>query len=262
LPDAPDRTAHPDGLLAAAGVCELVEVQSRCRVQVGDSLTIGRHPTNGLCLDEPLVSSFHAVIERDGEGWSARDLGSLNGTSLNGRRLGGRALLREGDVLRFARGRAWCVERLVAGPRGEARHGLERTQGVQGSLPPDLQIEIATLRPAEGQVTARWGEDMRQQNLCGTLFLLLDRLGQEPGRWITDADLRRSLWGRRWESLSRSALHTPIYTLRRIFESWGLLGAIIEKDDGATRLTLGPDQVVRTGRIEGVSPDEGPDEQA
>jgi hypothetical protein len=262
MPDVPAHAAPLDGVPPAVEYCELVESATRRRVRFGTSLTIGRHPTNGLCLDEPLVSSFHAVIEWGEDGWSARDLGSLNGTSLNSRRLNGRAALKMGDVLRFARSQAWFVERLVADPSALACASLERTRGVQGSLPPDLRIEILALGPAEGQITVRWGEEVQQQVLGGTLFLLLDRLGQEPGAWITDADLRRSLWGRRWEELSRSALHQPIYTLRRLFEGWGLSGVVIEKEHGATRLTIGPCQVARTGRVEDAAQDRGPDEPA
>ncbi|MFH1462952.1 MAG: FHA domain-containing protein [Pseudomonadota bacterium] len=257
--------AH-DGQIEQAGAhprrsefSAIVAVATRRQVRFGSSLTIGRHPSNGLCLDEPLVSSFHAVIEWGGDGWSVRDLGSRNGTSLNSRRLSGRAALREGDILRFARSGSWCVERLRSDPPGPADATLERTLGVDRTLPPDLRLDLLAIGPAEGLLTARWGEQVLQQNLVGTHYLLLDRLCQGSRSWVTDAELRRCLWGRKWEEMSRSALHQPIYTLRRLFESWGIVGAIIEKEHGATRLTLEPEQVARVGQRGEQPPDRGPD---
>jgi hypothetical protein len=55
------------------------------------------------------------------------------------------------------------------------------------------------------------------------------------------------LWGKRGERMSRGALHQLIYNTRRIFEGWGLDGAVIEKDQGATRLMLDPERVSLSG---------------
>lgn len=49
-----------------------------------DSLTIGRGPDNKLCLSDPSVSTHHCVVERDQSKYTLRDLGSTNGTRLNG----------------------------------------------------------------------------------------------------------------------------------------------------------------------------------
>jgi hypothetical protein len=63
-----------------------------------DQLTIGRAPANDLPLaSEDTVSGRHAIIERQEGGWMIRDLGSSNGTFVNGQRLTGSALLRPGD---------------------------------------------------------------------------------------------------------------------------------------------------------------------
>lgn len=50
----------------------------------GDQLTIGRDPTNDVVLDDPNVSRFHAQVVSVSDGWALRDLGSRNGTRLNG----------------------------------------------------------------------------------------------------------------------------------------------------------------------------------
>ncbi len=45
---------------------------------------IGRTHTSALCLPDPVVSRQHAVIVRTATGFVLRDLGSRNGTQLNG----------------------------------------------------------------------------------------------------------------------------------------------------------------------------------
>ncbi len=50
----------------------------------GVSLAIGRAEANDICLDDPSVSRRHAVIEKLAAGWSIQDVGSLNGTFVNG----------------------------------------------------------------------------------------------------------------------------------------------------------------------------------
>lgn len=54
------------------------------RVVVNRSLTIGRHPDCDLVLSDLLVSSFHARLEDRGDSWTLVDLGSTNGTRVEG----------------------------------------------------------------------------------------------------------------------------------------------------------------------------------
>ncbi|MFM2144140.1 MAG: hypothetical protein RLZZ476_2684 [Verrucomicrobiota bacterium] len=65
--------------------------------------SIGRHPTNTLPLSSTEVSRRHAIVQAQDEGefWLV-DLGSANGTYLNGRRLMQATRLRHGDVIRIA----------------------------------------------------------------------------------------------------------------------------------------------------------------
>jgi pSer/pThr/pTyr-binding forkhead associated (FHA) protein len=50
----------------------------------GQRTTIGRKPTNALVIEDPVSSSYHCEIVRDLNGYTIRDLGSTNGTLVNG----------------------------------------------------------------------------------------------------------------------------------------------------------------------------------
>src|SRR5213078_683732 len=55
-----------------------------------------------IVLDDSSVSRYHAEVRATDRGWRVRDLGSTNGTRLNGVRLGnGQWPLRLRDVLQF-----------------------------------------------------------------------------------------------------------------------------------------------------------------
>lgn len=60
---------------------------------------VGRHPTADFVLDDHLVSRRHFRLVQRGGAWEVEDLGSTNGTHLNGQRVR-RAPLRDGDRIR------------------------------------------------------------------------------------------------------------------------------------------------------------------
>jgi hypothetical protein len=69
----------------------------------GDSVTLGRAKDCDIVLPERQVSRHHARIERDASGFIVRDLGSKNGTSVNGEPVRGRPYrLRDGDEIELA----------------------------------------------------------------------------------------------------------------------------------------------------------------
>jgi putative ABC transport system ATP-binding protein len=55
--------------------------------ELGQRYTIGRSPDNDLCLEEDIVSRHHARVERGGDGYVLVDLGTSNGTFVNGKKL-------------------------------------------------------------------------------------------------------------------------------------------------------------------------------
>ncbi len=52
-----------------------------------EKVTIGRNATNMIVLDHPTVSGRHCVISRLGNRYTLTDLGSTNGTRVNGREI-------------------------------------------------------------------------------------------------------------------------------------------------------------------------------
>lgn len=69
----------------------------------GAALRIGRDPANGLRLSHDTVSRVHAELVHQAGVWVLRDLGSTNGTTVNGRRVVGAAVVRDGDHVSFGR---------------------------------------------------------------------------------------------------------------------------------------------------------------
>lgn len=68
------------------------------------ALRIGRAEDNDVVLDDSHVSKHHAELRHSAHGWDIRDLGSSNGTEVNGQPVQA-AEARAGDVLRV--GSTW-----------------------------------------------------------------------------------------------------------------------------------------------------------
>ena len=67
----------------------------------GDELVIGRGSMCQMTIDDPMLSRRHVRFELGGSTPSIEDLGSRNGTQLNGQPLFGRATLADGDRIRI-----------------------------------------------------------------------------------------------------------------------------------------------------------------
>lgn len=70
----------------------------------GDRFTIGRHTTCDLCIPNACLSREHLKIERFGDVFVVSDLGSSNGTRLNGSTLDAPVGLKDGDALELGGG--------------------------------------------------------------------------------------------------------------------------------------------------------------
>jgi hypothetical protein len=73
-------------------------------VTVSDGAVLGRLPESPVTLDVPEVSYRHAAIRRQGAVWQVKDLGSTNGTTVDGHRIDvdGWTTLHAGSVIALA----------------------------------------------------------------------------------------------------------------------------------------------------------------
>jgi ABC-type multidrug transport system ATPase subunit/pSer/pThr/pTyr-binding forkhead associated (FHA) protein len=115
---APHRLAHGDVLRIGSmdpGLMVTITydapsqaaVEAPVQIQLGEKalLQIGRDPGNDVVLDTPIVSRFHAQIERVGQRYRIHDLNSSNGTFVNERRIEGEVWLKPEDSIRIGQHR-------------------------------------------------------------------------------------------------------------------------------------------------------------
>src|SRR5258708_16753409 len=102
-------------------------------VELGVHNALGRHPTNSIQLLDKIVSKEHCVIERRAGQLILRDLGSLNGTYVNGERVVGERPLRHGDDIALGSTRARVDDAPVSGPTSP--HGPHTHPQMAGTQP-------------------------------------------------------------------------------------------------------------------------------
>ena len=65
----------------------------------GDQLIVGRDPSNSVAINDAEISRKHSRLSFQGGKYVLEDLGSTNGTFVNGQRLAGPVVLKSGDVV-------------------------------------------------------------------------------------------------------------------------------------------------------------------
>jgi adenylate cyclase len=84
----------------------LATAEGQQAIDLRSTNSLGRHPNNTIQLLDKIVSKEHCILEqRDGQ-FVLRDLGSLNGTYVNGERVRGEILLKHGDDIALGSTRA------------------------------------------------------------------------------------------------------------------------------------------------------------
>lgn len=83
------------------GYLELAASDGGRRIDLAaEQMTLGRSPDNDVAFPaDNAVSRLHAVVKPYGEDWSLLDVGSANGTYVNGERIHIQHTLQEGDVI-------------------------------------------------------------------------------------------------------------------------------------------------------------------
>lgn len=118
----------------------------------GDQLMIGRDSTNEIVINDAEVSRRHARLTFQGGKYVLEDLGSTNGTFVNGQRLAGPRVLKPGEVVSFGEQIVMVFEMIsidpgatVASPRAAAVPVASRPPY---SPPPPPATEYAGSIPA------------------------------------------------------------------------------------------------------------------
>jgi pilus assembly protein CpaF len=117
----------------------------------GEQLTVGRDSTNEIVINDAEISRRHARLTFQGGKYILEDLGSTNGTFVNGQRLAGPRVLKAGEVVSFGEQIVLVYEAstfdpaaTVASPRAAAVPSISRP----APPPPPLPAEYAGSVPA------------------------------------------------------------------------------------------------------------------
>jgi pSer/pThr/pTyr-binding forkhead associated (FHA) protein len=107
---------------------------------VGETVTIGRAPDNVFHIDDVSISSHHATISPSGDDYLLKDIGSTNGTLVNGKSLEPQTdhALKPGDKIRFGK-----VD-VVFDPEKAA----ERSQELPGSDERVIKPAVKSIKPS------------------------------------------------------------------------------------------------------------------
>jgi hypothetical protein len=190
----------------------------------GAGLVVGRGESSDLVLTDPSVSRRHAMIRRRDGKYAVEDLGSLNGTYLNGKRVTAPSTLRDGDNLRF--GGTAAEFRLALATRPE-------WEGPDSAIDPDWNPGAPT-KPINPESTYHTGHTLRDDLHAAPGFsasaLLLALLGSVVGTTLLSALESDAFEGGPWWRLVGAAVGPVIsttFTTKQAGEKGRVRAAII-----------------------------------
>jgi len=213
----------------------VLEVQGDRRVQAEHSIRVGRDPDwANLPLDEDLISRHHLEIRPDDRGYRVFDLGSTNGSSVNGKAVGEAGLpVAEGDVI-MAGG---AVELRVLSVDSPHATAPETKLGATGArLSVELHVDVFVVKyEFQGRIVR---DTMAYQlGLALSLLALYQQDGLGP---VPDVDLRSFVWRGDREQMQHGDINRLLLRLRKWFQQRGVEPPTIvrPKRAGSTRLDL------------------------
>ncbi len=162
-----------------------------------EPVTLGRAADCDIVLPERQISRYHARIEWDADGYVLRDLGSKNGTFVNGEKVRGQLYrLRDGDEISLA------TTLQIGFVAGEATLPLEEV-----FLPGRLVVDEDTRR-------VRLGREELNPPLSPAQFTLLAMLVKSKGAVVTREDVIRAVWPDAVGGVTDQAVDALVYRLR------------------------------------------------
>ena len=154
------------------------------RWMVRDSLVIGRDAGCDIMIPSRQVSRRHARLVVTGEGTSIEDLGSKNGTHLNGETVGEIEILNDGDMIQIAFAQQFIYL------SSDATMPLEMG-GMEGMTA--IPEGLLKLEKSSRQV---WiGDEELLPPLSASQFQLLEMLYENQDRVIPRKEIITEIWG-------------------------------------------------------------------
>jgi pSer/pThr/pTyr-binding forkhead associated (FHA) protein len=174
---------------------------------VKDQLVIGREGDCDIIIADRQVSRSHAVLHRVEDGFELEDLGSKNGTHVNGAPLRGRLRLQDGDLIQVA-----LVAKLVY-------VGSDATMPLKA----DIRTVTGPLRaPGTGRLRVDsagrrvWvGDQEVDPPLSAPQFRFLELLYERAGKVVTREEVISAVWPEDvGEGVSEQAVDALVRRLR------------------------------------------------
>ena len=168
---------------------------------VSDSMTLGRAKDCDIVLPERQVSRYHARVERDANGYVVRDLGSRNGTAVNGEAVRGMPYrLRDGDEISLA----GALQ--IGFVAGDATMPLTDAEN-QPEFHDYLELNQATRQLSLGR-------EILDPPLSPAQFILLALMIDASGAVVTRERVIQAVWPDATGGVTDQALDALIYRLR------------------------------------------------
>jgi sigma-B regulation protein RsbU (phosphoserine phosphatase) len=183
-----------------------------------ERISLGRSSAADLPFpDDNGLSRQHLAIEREGDGWALRDLGSKNGTMLNGAKISGRTTLKSGD-------------RITAG------HLI-------------LIYDGASSKSAKPVVVFDHGEEAEEHTTSSTVITQLEGLIQSDGGIVEAQLLAASHVSALVRAGNELAGNRPLPELFRFILDLAIQA--VKADRGVLMTAEGDDLVIRANQGEG-----------
>jgi pSer/pThr/pTyr-binding forkhead associated (FHA) protein len=162
------------------------------RWQIDTELIIGRDPGCDVVINDRQVSRYHARIERNLDGVQVEDLGSKNGTFVNGLRIEEPAALHDNDMLQIALVQHFLFL-LSDATMPLDTQALPSTSLASAAVTPPSQRERLYLEPRSRRIWVKGQEIVPPLSL--QQFRLLEALQRRKGQVVTRQELIDEIWG-------------------------------------------------------------------
>lgn len=157
----------------------------------GELLTLGRDPGNSIHINDAEISRRHARLSLQGGKYVLEDLGSTNGTFVNGQRLGSPHVLRPGDVISFGEQISLVFETVTFDPAATVASPRAAVASRQPApvVPPPPAAPVAGYVPP-GPVTAASAKKIKPVPILIALGALILICACVAFLWWVDATYR------------------------------------------------------------------------